>query len=172
MDIFLTPSSTPSRGLLHLSEMREMCAPCALGHGGMATAKEEGDGITPAGAWPVRRIWYRPDREARPVSPLEICQIDRKTGWCDDAERAEYNRPVALPFDGSFEALWRADDLYDIFLELGFNDAPPVPRAGSAIFLHLEKNNFQPTLGCIAVSRAFMGRILTHITPSTIVHVG
>jgi L,D-peptidoglycan transpeptidase YkuD (ErfK/YbiS/YcfS/YnhG family) len=42
---------------------------------------------------------------------------------------------------------------------------------GSAIFLHLEKNDFQPTLGCIAVSRAIMGRILTHITPSTIVHV-
>jgi L,D-peptidoglycan transpeptidase YkuD (ErfK/YbiS/YcfS/YnhG family) len=68
--------------------------------------------------------------------------------------------------------LWRADGLYDIFLELGFNDAPPVPRVGSAIFLHLEKNDFQPTLGCIAVSRAIMGRILTHITPSTIVHVG
>ena len=171
MDIFLTPSSTPSRGLLHLSDMREMCAPCALGRGGMATAKKEGDGTTPAGAWPVRRIWYRPDREARPGSPLEIFRIDRKTAWCDDAERAEYNRPVALPFDGSFEALLRADGLYDIFLELGFNDAPPVPRAGSAIFLHLEKNDFQPTLGCIAVSRAVMGRILSHITSDSVVHV-
>ena len=41
-----------------------------------------------------------------------------------------------------------------------------------ALEIHLEKNDFQPTLGCIAVSRAVMGCILTHITPSTIVHVG
>ena len=49
---------------------------------------------------------------------------------------------------------------------------PPVSPAGSAIFLHLEKNDFQPTLGCIAVSRAVMGRILSHITSDSVVHVG
>ena len=79
---------------------------------------------------------------------------------------------MTLPFDGSHEILWRADGLYDIFLELGFNDAPPVPPTGSAIFLHLEKNNFQPTLGCIAVSRPVMGQIVSHITPDSVVHVG
>ena len=169
MDIFVTSGLTPARGILKLNALS---APCALGHGGVAEAKIEGDGITPAGAWPVRRIWYRPDREPRPVASLEICQIDRKRGWCDDIKRAEYNRPVTLPFDGSHEVLWREDGLYDIFLELGFNDAPAVPSAGSAIFLHLEKNDFQPTLGCVAVSRPVMGRILSHITPDSIVHIG
>ena len=123
MDIFVTAGPAPARGVLKLDDL---AAPCALGPGGVRNIKKEGDGITPAGAWPVRRIWYRPDREPRPVASLEICQIDRKTGWCDDIKRAEYNRPVTLPFDGSHEVLWRDDGLYDIFLELGFNDAPRV----------------------------------------------
>ena len=93
----------------------------------------------------MRRIWYRPDREPRPVASLEICQIDRKRGWCDDIKRAEYNRPVTLPFDGSHEVLWREDGLYDIFLELGFNDARPC-RQRAAIFLHLEKMIFSQRL--------------------------
>jgi L,D-peptidoglycan transpeptidase YkuD (ErfK/YbiS/YcfS/YnhG family) len=169
MDIFVTPAAMQSRGLL---KMGDLSAPCALGSGGMAAAKSEGDGTTPIGAWPVRRIWYRPDREARPITALQISQISRKSGWCDDVDRAEYNLPVALPFDGSHEILWRDDGLYDIFLELGYNDDPPVAPAGSAIFLHLEKNNFQPTRGCIAVARAVMGHILTHITDTSIVQVG
>ena len=147
MDIFVTSGITPVRGILKLNALS---APCALGHGGVAEAKTEGDGITPAGAWPVRRIWYRPDREPRPVASLEICQIDRKRGWCDDIKRAEYNRPVTLPFDGSHEVLWREDGLYDIFLELGFNDVRPC-RQRAALFFASRKNDFQPTLGCVAV---------------------
>ena len=81
MDIFVTAGPAPARGILKLDDLT---APCALGHGGVETAKKEGDGITPAGAWPVRRIWYRPDREPRPLASLAICKIDRKTGWCDD----------------------------------------------------------------------------------------
>ena len=150
MDIFITPTATPARGTLRLNSVS---APCALGARGIATAKTEGDSITPAGAWPVRRVWYRPDREPRPITP-------------------EYNRLVGLPFAASHEILWRADGLYDVFLELGYNDDPPVPSKGSAIFLHLEKNDFQPTLGCVAVSRPMMGQILTHITPHSFVHIG
>lgn len=169
MDIFITPTATPARGTVRLNSVS---APCALGARGIATAKTEGDSITPAGAWPVRRVWYRPDREPRPITLLDTRQIERKSGWCDDISAPEYNRLVGLPFAASHEILWRADGLYDVFLELGYNDDPPVPSKGSAIFLHLEKNDFQPTLGCVAVSRPMMGQILTHITPHSFVHIG
>ena len=75
MDIFVTAGPAPARGILKLDDL---AAPCALGHGGVETAKKEGDGITPAGAWPVRRIWYRPDREPRPVASLEIAKSTGK----------------------------------------------------------------------------------------------
>ena len=38
----------------------------AIGPGGIAVKGGEGDGITPRGAWPVREIFYRADRIAKP----------------------------------------------------------------------------------------------------------
>ena len=43
MDIFVTAGPAPARGILKLDDL---AAPCALGHGGVETAKKEGDGIT------------------------------------------------------------------------------------------------------------------------------
>ena len=39
-------------------------ARCALGPAGVipASLKREGDGATPEGVWPIRRVLYRPDR--------------------------------------------------------------------------------------------------------------
>ena len=36
--------------------------PCALGRGGIDLKRGEGDGITPIGDWPLRRVLYRADR--------------------------------------------------------------------------------------------------------------
>ena len=44
---------------------------CALGSAGIVDRKVEGDGGTPAGVWPLRRVLFRPDREAWP----EYCQL-------------------------------------------------------------------------------------------------
>ena len=45
---------------------------CALGRGGVidAARKREGDGGTPTGLLPLRRLHYRADRIAIPRSPL------------------------------------------------------------------------------------------------------
>src|SRR5260370_30215854 len=43
---------------------------CALGRGGIRADKREGDGATPAGSWPMRRLLYRPDRLPAPAAPL------------------------------------------------------------------------------------------------------
>ncbi len=48
--------------------------------------------------------------------------------------------------------MWRDDDLYDIVVVLGHNDAPPVPGLGSAIFLHVARPDFAPTEGCVALA--------------------
>ena len=41
----------------------------------------------------------------------------------------------------------------DVIVVLGHNDAPVVPGAGSAIFLHLARDDFSPTQGCVALAR-------------------
>jgi L,D-peptidoglycan transpeptidase YkuD (ErfK/YbiS/YcfS/YnhG family) len=127
--------------------------PCALGRSGITATKREGDGATPAGSFPLRYVMFRADRLARPPTLLEAIPIAPDDGWCDDpADAAHYNRPVRLPHPARHERLWRADALYDLVVALGYNDAPPVPGLGSAIFLHVARSDYGPTEGCVALA--------------------
>jgi L,D-peptidoglycan transpeptidase YkuD (ErfK/YbiS/YcfS/YnhG family) len=125
---------------------------CALGHGGVSDAKREGDGATPIGAWPLRRLLYRPDRIAAPITGLPMTSIGPADGWCDAPDDKNYNRPVILPYPARTEALWRADPVYDLVVPLGYNDGPIRPGLGSAIFLHLARDGYLPTEGCIGLN--------------------
>jgi len=145
--------------------------PCALGRGGVTRAKREGDGATPAGRFPLRRLWLRPGGMPRSCSlPL---RITRPTdGWCDNPGHRRYNRPVALPFAGGHERMWRDDPLYDAVIEIGWNDRPAIRGRGSAIFLHLARPGHTPTEGCVAVSRRDMRRLLPLIGLRTRIEIG
>jgi len=140
--------------------------PCAIGRGGVVRDKREGDGATPIGCWPLRRVLYRPDRVARPETALPTAPIAPEDGWCDDPDHPAYNRPVRLPFEASHEALWRDDGLYDLVVVLGFNDDPPVPGAGSAIFLHVARPDFGPTAGCVALALPHLQGLLARLGPA------
>lgn len=133
---------------------------CAVGRGGIRADKREGDGATPAGSWPMRRLLYRPDRIAAPPTRLAADPIAPQHGWCDDPDDALYNRPVHLPYRARAERLWRADGIYDLIVPLGYNDDPVVPGAGSAIFLHVARPDYAPTEGCIALAQADLLRVL------------
>jgi len=142
-------------------------APCALGkHGVIAQDRGfEGDGKTPAGTYPIRKVFYRPDREEPPVTDLAVEALTPTHGWCDDVESPHYNRLVRLPFGGSHEKMWREDALYDLVVVLGHNDDPPVKGLGSAIFLHVAKDGFKPTLGCVAIEKDALRRFLRQVKP-------
>ncbi len=131
-------------------------ARCALGRGGVAAmgAKREGDGATPAGLWPLRRLFYRLDRIAAPATRLPTTALTPWDGWCDAPADPDYNRAVQLPYPASAEHLWRDDEVYDLIVVLGYNDAPVVPGRGSAIFLHIARPDYAPTDGCVALHRA------------------
>jgi len=146
---------------------------CALGRSGVVAAhdKREGDGASPAGVWPVRRALWRPDRIAKPASSLILDAIGEDDGWCDDPADPAYNRPVRLPYRASCETMRRDDGLYDLVVVLGHNDDPPVPGAGSAIFLHCAAPGFSPTEGCIAIERAQLTRLLGALAPGDAVEI-
>ncbi len=126
---------------------------CSLGKAGVTSDKREGDGATPAGRFALRALFYRPDKLACPDCLLSKTAIRPEDGWCDDPHHPDYNRLVRLPHPASCEALWRQDDCYDLVIPLGFNDDPPVPGLGSAIFLHVARPGYLPTEGCIALAR-------------------
>ena len=142
-------------------------APCAFGRSGAkpAAAKREGDGATPLGRWPLRRVFYRPDRLAPPATRLPVTALTPDLGWCDDPASENYNRGVALPFAGSHEKLWREDHVYDLIVVLGHNDDPPIAGMGSAIFLHLMQPDARPTEGCVACAEGDLLALLAAAAP-------
>jgi L,D-peptidoglycan transpeptidase YkuD (ErfK/YbiS/YcfS/YnhG family) len=144
---------------------RELRFRCALGKGGLKRNKREGDGATPIGAWPMRRLLYRADRMTAPATRLPSSPIAPQDGWCDDPADPAYNRPVRLPFGGRHERLWREDEIYDLLVVLGHNDDPVVAGLGSAIFLHVARGDYRPTEGCVALVHADLARVLVEAAP-------
>lgn len=138
---------------------------CALGRAGIRPEKREGDGATPAGTWPLRRVLYRADRLAAPATKLSLQEIKEDDGWCDDPARPEYNRPVTFPFEGSAERLWREDALYDVIVVIGHNDDPPAANLGSAVFVHVAETGYAPTGGCVALALGDLLALLADAAP-------
>ena len=148
-------------------------ARCALGKGGVmpAAAKREGDGASPAGRWPVRRVWYRPDKGPPPETGLPVIAMRPSDGWCDAPGHPLYNRWVPLPFPASHERLWREDGLYDLVVELAYNDDPPIAGRGSAIFMHVARPGYMPTEGCIALGEGDLRQVLKCLTGKSLVEI-
>jgi L,D-peptidoglycan transpeptidase YkuD (ErfK/YbiS/YcfS/YnhG family) len=141
---------------------------CAVGRGGVVPAleKREGDGATPAGAWAMEVLFWRADRGGPPPGcGLAGRALSPADGWCDAPLDRRYNGLVARPCPASHEALWRADELYDLLVVLSHNRHPAVPFAGSAIFLHCAKPGFPPTAGCVALARPDLERVLAAARP-------
>lgn len=134
---------------------------CAIGAAGVTRHKREGDGATPAGDLPLRRVLYRADRVPRPMCAVPVEPIGEADGWCDDVSHSVYNTQVVLPHVARCEELWRRDGLYDLIGVLGWNDAPVVRGLGSAIFLHVARPDWGPTEGCVALGLCDLQRLLS-----------
>ena len=167
MDLIVEPGREgQSRSLWH-ARWGTRSFRAAVGRSGLTPAdtKREGDGASPIGRWAIRSVLYRPDRVAAPQTALPTRALGPTDGWCDAPEDPAYNRPVTLPYPASAEALWRDDGVYDVICTLAHNDAPPVPGAGSAIFLHVARADFAPTEGCAALSLPDLLAVLAEAKP-------
>lgn len=140
---------------------------CALGRNGVTPEKVEGDGCTPAGRFPVRRLFYRPDRIRDLTCQVPMQPMSPSDGWCDDPGDSAYNRLITRPYPGRHEEMWLESALYDLVLVIGHNDDPVVPGKGSAVFLHLAQPDYAPTDGCVAFARADFVALLQAMEPTT-----
>lgn len=146
----MTVATVGPDGVLHHAGQRYRAA---LGHGGISAQKQEGDGATPVGVLPLRRVLFRADRLPRPRAAVPVSLLAPGDGWCDDPADPAYNCPVRLPHPARHEELWRGDGVYDVIGVLGWNDVPVERGRGSAIFLHVARDDYTPTEGCIALAR-------------------
>jgi L,D-peptidoglycan transpeptidase YkuD (ErfK/YbiS/YcfS/YnhG family) len=147
---------------------------CALGKAGVIAAaeKREGDNKSPLGVWAMREVWYRPDVYPEgPNTALPVRATRPEDGWCDAPGDPNYNRPVTLPYPASAERMWRDDAVYDLVVVLGHNDTPPVPGMGSAIFMHVAREGYLGTEGCVALARADIEAVLAAAQPGDAVEI-
>ena len=92
-------------------------------------------------------------------------------GWCDDPKSSHYNKLIELPFAHSHEKLFRKENIYDIILVLNYNMNPVKKNKGSAIFIHIAKNNFKKTRGCVAIKKINLIRLIKEISRNTKVKI-
>ena len=175
-EILVSPSrENPSQGTLSIPGLGSF--QCALGRAGCIDAqnKREGDGCTPKGEYLLRKLWYRADRlDSPPQTGIPVQQIAQDDIWIDAADHALYNRATkaaAIQPGVSHEEMCRQDHVYDIVVEIGCNDDPPIAGQGSAIFMHLAREGYPPTAGCIALALPDMIRVVSCIGPETFLKI-
>ena len=148
-----------------------LAIPVSLGRGGIRVDKREGDGGTPRGLFKLRRLWWRADRAPRPRTSLPVRPIRQNDAWSEDPSDARYNHPFRRGPDESGDRLWRSDHLYDLIIEIDHNTRPRVARRGSAVFVHLAREGFAPTAGCIGLKKDALTRLLARVGPGTRIHI-
>ena len=125
---------------------------CCIGKNGLTTKKIEGDKKTPRGTYNLGNIYYRKDKNNKPITKLNCIPITNKMGWCNDIKnKKNYNRLIKIKKKISFEKMFRNDSKYDYVLPINYNIKNKLGK-GSAIFIHITKN-YKPTAGCIAISK-------------------
>ena len=144
---------------------------CSIGKRGIRIKKKEGDLITPKGKFRIKYILYRRDRISKFKAKIRKIAIKKNMGWCDDPNSKEYNKLIKLPFKYNYEKLYKKENIYDIVLVLNFNMNPVRKNKGSAIFIHISKNNYKKTQGCIAVKKYQLLKIIKKLKTDTSVTI-
>jgi L,D-peptidoglycan transpeptidase YkuD (ErfK/YbiS/YcfS/YnhG family) len=145
---------------------------CALGKAGIQKKFKEGDKITPKGTYKISSIYYREDRIKKIKCSIRKIKITKQMGWCDDSKSKYYNKQIKVPSKLSHETLYRKDNIYDIVCVINYNINPTLKEKGSAIFLHIARNKYQKTNGCIAVKKNHLIKLLALIKKNTRIKIG
>ena len=126
---------------------------CVIGKKGLTKNKFEGDKKTPIGTYSLGNLYYRKDRNPKPLTKLKCIPIKKDMGWCDDIKsKKNYNKLIKVNKKIKHEKLFRRDYKYDFMIPINYNSKRTKLGKGSAIFLHLTKN-FSSTLGCVAIKK-------------------
>ena len=140
---------------------------CSIGKKGLTKKKIEGDKKTPIGTFSLGNLYYRADRNLKPLTKLKCIKLKKLMGWCDDIKsKKRYNKMININRKLRHEKLYRKDYKYDLMIPINYNTQKTKLGKGSAIFLHLTKN-YKPTAGCIALKKKDFLIILRLINKKT-----
>ncbi|MGA4718504.1 L,D-transpeptidase family protein [Fictibacillus nanhaiensis] len=138
-----------------------------IGKTGVSSRKLEGDGKSPAGKFMFGTSFGSTSKPSGMTWPFKKTTINDY--WVDDSNSSLYNRWVTV--NPTTKKTWRSAEkllhpLYKYATVIRYNDDPIVKGKGSAIFLHIWKNENSPTLGCVAISETNIVKVLRWINSS------
>tara|TARA_X000000368_G_scaffold409603_1_gene391798 strand:- start:5 stop:496 length:492 start_codon:yes stop_codon:yes gene_type:complete len=125
---------------------------CCIGKNGTTHNKNEGDKKTPKGLFSLGSVYYRGDRNLKPITKLITIPINKRMGWCNDVKNKKYNKLIKINKNIKYEKMFRKDYKYDYVIPINYNAKNIKIGKGSAIFIHLTKN-YKKTIGCIALRK-------------------
>lgn len=151
--------------------------PCVIGKNGLAnnsladkpielSNKKEGDLKTPEGIFQIVSLFsYQDDITTQYIPHFTITD---SLLWVDDSDSYYYNLLIdsnVVPDTNykSAERMLRTDGLYKYGMVTDYNYYNAVPKAGSAIFIHIWRNSHTGTEGCIAFDEATLLDIIKHL---------
>lgn len=137
------------------------------GRNGVAAAgeKHEGDGRTPPGIFPLGFVFgYGNNIDSR----MPYRQMTPEDVWVDDTDSPEYNilTKKGKTTARSYEEMVLPDDRYKYGIVVEYNTGPVVAGAGSAIFIHVWKDENIPTSGCVALSEENILKLIGWLDPA------
>ena len=125
---------------------------CCVGKNGTTNKKNEGDKKTPKGLFSLSNVYYRKDRNLKPITKLHSIPITKKMGWCNDIKNKKYNKLIKINNSIRHEKMFRKDYKYDYIIPINYNTKNTKIGKGSAIFIHLSKT-YKKTAGCVALKK-------------------
>jgi len=137
----------------HTLQIDDFYFKCCIGKNGVTRRKKEGDYKTPLGIFTIEELFFRKDRIKKPKTSLEVIEIKKSMGWCDDINHPrKYNQLIKINNKIKHEKLRRNDNKYDLLIPISYNRKNPKVGLGSCIFIHLTKD-YKSTAGCIALKK-------------------
>ena len=174
--VFVSPDWTTTLGTLRRYERPDTqsawapaasAIPAVIGRTGLAwgdpslassmaqPVKHEGDGKSPAGAFPLDTAFGFGTRAEMSWLRLPYSPLVDGTDCVDDEASVHYNTVVdrsAVPkVDWTSAEHMRSINQYRIGVIVGYNAAPPTRGRGSCIFLHIWGGPQSTTAGCTAM---------------------
>jgi len=125
---------------------------CCIGRNGTTNNKIEGDKKTPKGLFSLGNVYYRKDRNFKPITKLNSIHTNKQMGWCNDVNNKKYNKLIKINKKIKHEKMFRKDYKYDYVIPINYNTKNIKIGKGSAIFIHISKN-YKKTAGCIALKK-------------------
>jgi L,D-peptidoglycan transpeptidase YkuD (ErfK/YbiS/YcfS/YnhG family) len=125
---------------------------CCIGRNGTTNNKIEGDKKTPKGLFSLGNVYYRKDKNFKPITKLNSIHTNKQMGWCNDVNNKKYNKLIKINKKIKHEKMFRKDYKYDYVIPINYNTKNIKIGKGSAIFIHISKN-YKKTAGCIALKK-------------------